>query len=75
MSIKLGQLTKVENKSRHFGSSTEYNIVYVEQGTQTIPLCLTNTELEAARTRAKNNTEDLPKFKLSIANWVSSLFS
>jgi|688.fasta_scaffold34970_10 hypothetical protein len=72
MNIKLGQIKKVENTKRHFGSTTEYNVVYVETNGKIIPLCLTNTEFEAGKTRASNNKEDLPSLKVSFFKWLFS---
>lgn len=75
MSIKLGQLKKVVNKSRHFGSTNEYNLVYVTRDSKIVPLLLTDGELENARNRARNNKEDIPKVSLSLLQWIKLLWS
>ena len=67
MKIKLGQLKKVSNHKRKFGSALSYNVVYVEiDNGNTVPLLLSDAEISDAILRSSKNLEDVPKLNVSL---------
>ena len=67
MKIKLGQLKKVSNHKRKFGSALSYNAVYVEfDNGDTKPLLLSDAEIAEAIERAGKNLEDVPKLHVPL---------
>jgi len=60
---RLGEMVRVENDSRKFGSATEYCAVYVEVDGEVVPLMLTPREYTLARERAAKNPEDMPGYR------------
>jgi len=60
---RLGELVRVENASRKFGSATEYCAVHVEVDGEVEPLMLTPREYTLARERAAKNPEDMPGYR------------
>jgi signal-transduction protein with cAMP-binding, CBS, and nucleotidyltransferase domain len=60
---RLGELVRVENARRKFGSAKEYCAVYVEAEGRVEPLMLTLQEYALARERATKNPEDMPGYR------------
>ncbi len=60
---RLGELVRVENARRRFGSATEYYAAYIEVHGDVVPLMLTTREYVNARNRAADNPEDMPGYR------------
>ena len=76
MKIKLGQLKKVSNHKRKFGSALSYNAVYVEfDNGNTEALLLSDIEIADAIKRSDNNLEDIPKLHLPILKRIATYFN
>jgi hypothetical protein len=54
-----GVYDRVDNTEARFGSNTHYICVLVEEEGVSIPLMLTEVELERVRQRVENNAEDI----------------
>jgi hypothetical protein len=61
--MKKGEIVKVENKDRKFGSQKEYHAVHCVQNRLPVALLLTQNQLDDAVKRAKENQEDIPEIK------------
>ena len=72
MTIKTGQLKKVFNQKRKFGSSDSYYVGYVkiEGNVDLSPIIFTADELHNVIDRAIKNPEDMPKRRKSFLEWL-----
>jgi hypothetical protein len=64
MKSKLGSLLRVENTKRYNSATAEYVHVHVYENGEVVSLLFTEKELEVAKTRSNNNTEDIPDLLL-----------
>lgn len=66
---RLGDITVVENKLKHFAANSIYNHIRVQfpDGTEK-SLLFTKNELKKAHERAEKNPEDLPK-----VSWIRDI--
>jgi len=61
-SKRMGDLQKVDNKDRKFGSNSEYYYIRVQrENNDEVALLFTEHEIKVALDRAEKNTEDLPE--------------
>lgn len=67
---KMGRIQRVENKTREFGSATEYFALWVEDENGKRERCLLFTEHELAKAshRSSRNPEDITK-----RSWIRKL--
>ena len=70
MTVKLGQLKRVDNTKRKFGSNLDYFAGYVEIDEKIEEVLLTYSDLHAIRNRAEYNPEDMPKLRKSFWEWL-----
>lgn len=66
MKAKLGQLTKVLNKSRKGNENTTYNAMWATDAGKPFPMLLTDRELYTIRERAEDHKEDMPALDIPI---------
>jgi|TARA_R110002012_G_scaffold320581_1_gene544604 hypothetical protein len=59
--MKKGEIVRVENKDRKFGSQKEYHAVHCAQNGLPVALLLTQNQLDDAVKRAMENQEDIPE--------------
>lgn len=59
--MKKGEIVRVENKDRKFGSQKEYHAVHCVQNGLPVALLLTQNQLDDAVKRAMENQEDIPE--------------
>ena len=61
MGNRIGDLTTVENKDKHFAANSRYNYIRVQfQNGEEAKLLFTDFEIKRALIRAAKNPEDLP---------------
>lgn len=70
MSIKTGQLKRVDNTERKFGSSADYFAGYLEIDGKIEPVLLTQSDIHAIINRAEDNPEDMPKRRKTFLEWL-----